>query len=321
MSKPSGKPASSPGKWLVCVANLPIEDPAARMRILRTLASLGAGVIREGAYLMPDSAENRQALGRLVEYIARSTNVAQLLHVTAATPAQDQALRRLFDRSERYTELVKVVSGLKLGFGVSDPAAISRVLHKLRREFEAISAHDFFPAEARHQAAKALDDAEASVRALVFPANAGAGVDPGEHFLARTWATRKPLWADRLACAWLIRRFVDPEATLLWLDKLQPLPAGAIGFAFEGARFANSASRVTFEEMLAQFDLAAEPALPKIGTLVHFLEVRGTPVAEAAGVQTLLQGALRRADGEDALLREIEKTFDLLYDAYCDPPR
>jgi Protein ChrB, N-terminal len=137
--------APNVGNWLVCIANLPIEDPAARMRILRTLESLGAAVIREGAYLLPESAENRQALARLTEYIGRGGNVAHLLRVRAASPDQDQALRRLFDRSGRYDALIKVIEGLKLGYGVTDPGAISRVLHKQRREFEAISGHDFFP--------------------------------------------------------------------------------------------------------------------------------------------------------------------------------
>ena len=319
MTKQAPKTAPTAGNWLVCIANLPTEDPGARMRILRTLESLGTAVIREGAYLLPDSAENRQALGRLTEYIGRSGNVAHLLHVGAGSPGQDQALRGLFDRSGRYDALIKVIDGLSLGYGVSDPAAIARVLHKQRREFEAISTHDFFPGEARHRAAKALDDAEAAVRKLLFPTDARPGFDPDEHFLGRTWATRKPLWVDRLACAWLIRRFVDPEAALLWLDKAQPPPSGAVGFAFYGARVSNSGSRVTFEQMLAQLDLTDDPALARIGALVHYLEVRGALVPEAAGVQTLLQGAVRRAASEDELLRETEKTFDLLYDAYCEP--
>jgi hypothetical protein len=134
----------------------------------------------------------------------------------------------------------------------------------------------------------------------------------------RTWATRRPLWADRLACAWLVRRFVDPDAKLLWLDKGAECPAGAIGYAYEGARFANSEARVTFEQMLTALGLGANGALARIGSIVHFLEVRGTPVPEAAGVQTLLQGASRRAASDDELLREAEKTFDLLYDAYSD---
>jgi hypothetical protein len=133
--------------------------------------------------------------------------------------------------------------------------------------------------------------------------------------------TRKPLWADRLACAWLIRRFVDPEGTVQWLDKAQEVPAKTVGFAFEGARFANSMNQVTFEVMLARFDLARNTGLAKIGAIVHYLEARDSPVPEAAGVQTLLQGAARRSNNENELLTEAEKTFDLLYEAYFEPPK
>jgi hypothetical protein len=73
--------------------------------------------------------------------------------------------------------------------------------------------------------------------------------------------------------------------------------------------------------MLARLDLAKNAALARIGGIVHFLEVRGTPVPEALGVQTLLQGAVRRSAGEDELLAEAEKTFDLLYEAYFEPPK
>ncbi len=319
MSKPPARPPQSaaPG-WLALVANLPTEDPAARMRILRTLESLGAAVMREGVYLLPDTTAARQGLERLAEYIAKNTGTAQVLQVAASGEQQAQ-LQRLFDRSRRYEELIKDIDGLKLAFGVSEPGAIARVLGKQRREFEAIAALDFFPSEARSRAERALAEGEAAVRKLLFPSQGAPGMARSDEPLAgRRWATRRPLWADRLACAWLIRRFVDPEASLAWLDKSEPLPAGAVGFAFEGARFANSAARVTFEEMLARLGLAGNPALARIGTIVHFLEAGGAPVAEAAGVQTLLQGATRRAASDDELLREAEKTFDLLYDAYSD---
>jgi len=307
--------------WLVTLAQLPTEDPAARMRVLRTLESLGAAVIREGAYLLPDTPENRRALDALAEYIAKNAGSVHVLHVVEASPAQQAGFQRLFDRSARYEELIKTVESLRVGFGQTDPSGISRVLHKQRREFESIAALDFFPTEARSRAQNALADTEAEVRKLLFPAHAQAALGPGEALLRRTWATRKPLWADRLACAWLIRRFVDPEATMAWLEKADALPSGAVGFAFEGAHFANSETRVTYEEMLARLDLAKNSALVKIGSIVHFLEVRGTPVPEAAGVQTLLQGALRRSANETELLGEVEKTFDLLYEAYFEPAR
>jgi hypothetical protein len=306
--------------WLVTVAQLPTEDPAARMRVLRTLESLGAGVLREGAYVLPDTPANRQSLDALADYIGKGGGTAHLLRVAASSQAQNEAFKRLFDRSARYDNLVKIVESLRVGFGHSDPSAIARVLLKQRRDFEAISALDFFPTPAKARAQQAIADADQAIRKLYF-SQAPTYIGPGEKLHGRTWATRKPLWADRLASAWLVRRFVDPEAKMLWLEQTQEPAQGAIGFGFDGAHFANSATRVTYEEIVAQLQLATNSALTKIGSIVHFLEARGTPVPEAAGVQTLLQGAVRRAQNEDELLAEAEKTFDLLYEAYFEPPK
>lgn len=305
-------------RWLVTVTQLPTEDPAGRMRMLRTLESLGAAVMREGVYLLPDTQDNRHALERLAQYVAQNAGVASVLRVAAADAAQQAQLKRYFDRTARYDELTKNILSLRVGFGVSDASAIARVLHKQRRDFEAIAALDFFPDEARERTEQALAQAETEVRALLFPAQAGGAAPGAEPLQCRTWATRRPLWADRLACAWLIRRFIDSEAKLVWLDQGAACPDGALGFAFEGARFANSEARITFEQMLGHFGLGGHAALGRIGDIVHFLEVRGTAVPEAAGVQTLLQGAVRRAASDEELLREAEKTFDLLYEAYAD---
>ncbi len=306
--------------WLLCLASMPADDPASRMRVLRTLESLGATVLREGAYLLPESEDNRHSLQTLADYIIKSHGAAHVLRVSPASPAQHESFARLFDRSARYEDLIKTVESLRIGFGHSDPSAIARVLHKQRREFEAIAALDFVPTGARERAQASLAAAEEEVRRLLFPAPS-AGIGAGEKLLGRTWATRKPLWADRLACAWLIRRFVDPEAKLAWLEKSEAPPPEAIGFGFEGAHFTNSEDRVTYEQMLARLDLGGNPALAKIGSIVHFLEIRGTTVPEAAGVQTLLQGALRRSPNEGDLLGEVEKTFDLLYEAYFEPTK
>ena len=305
--------------WLVTIAQLPTEDPAARMRVLRTLESLGAGVMREGAYLLPDTPANRQALEALSDYIVKSAGTAQVLQVGVTTPAQQAALRRLFDRTARYEALIKTVESLRVGFGHADPGAIARVLHKQRRELEAIAALDFFPSDAKARAERALAEADAAVKKLLFTSSQ-PGIRAGEKLLRRIWATRnRAPWTDRLACAWLIRRFVDPEARLAWLEKNQAPPAGALAFACEGAQFAASAERVAYEEMLAQLGLGRNPALAKIGSIVHFLEMGGAAVPEAAGVQTLLQGAHRRSRGTPELLTEVEKTFDLLYEAYYEP--
>jgi len=306
--------------WLVIVTQLPAEDPAARMRVLRTLESLGAGVLREGSYALPDTPANRRSLEALDEYIGKAGGTAHVLCAAASSQERNEALKRLFDRSARYDDLVKTVESLRIGFGHSDPSALARVLLKQRRDFEAISALDFFPTPAKARAQQAIAETDQEIRKLYF-SQAPTYVGPGEKLHGRTWVTRKPLWADRLASAWLVRRFVDPEAKLRWLEKTQEPPSGAIGFGFDGAHFASSETRVTYEQIVAQLQLGANPALSRIGSIVHFLEARGAAVPEAAGVETLLQGALRRAQSDEELLAEAEKTFDLLYEAYFEPTR
>lgn len=309
-------------RWLALAASLPLDDPASRMRVLRTLESLGCAVLREGVYLLPDTPDNRKSLAHLSEHVTRMQGSSHVLVVESLDEAQARHFRGLFDRSRKYEELIMTVQSLQAAFGISDPTSIQRVLAKQHREFDAISTLDFFPSPARDRAERAIREADDKVRALMFPdtRNSGPATRSEGQYLRRIWATRKPLWADRLASSWLIRRYIDPEATLIWLEKTQECPAGAVGFGFDGAAFSNNKSLVTFEQLLANFGLHKNTTLARIGTLVHYMDAGGAPVAEAAGVETLLQGARRRSANEDELLAEIEKTFDLLYDAYLESP-
>jgi hypothetical protein len=294
------------------------------MKVLRTLETLGCAVLRDGVYLLPDSQDARSGLAKLAEYVERISGSAYMLWVRSIDEAQSKQLRGLFDRSAQYRELIKTVESLKAGFGISDPVAISRVLGKQRRDLEAISALDFFSSPLKAKAERAVAEMELQVRELMFPGKStspSAGVARANRtYFRRAWATRKPLFTDRLASAWLIRRFIDPEASLIWLDKAAACPATAVSFGFDGATFHNSKHHVTYEELLASFKLDRNPALVKIGKLVHVLEAGGSRVAEAAGVETLLAGAKRRATTDDELLAETEKTFDLLYEAYFEVP-
>jgi hypothetical protein len=217
------------------------------------------------------------------------------------------------------------VESLKAGFGVSDPSAIRHVLMKQRQELEAIGTLDFFGSPLKTKAETTLAEMEQKVHRMMFPEDAQPSPDAGvarsnRRYFRRAWATRKPLLVDRLASSWLIRRFIDPEATMVWLDKRQAAPTSAVTFGFEGATFHNSKHRVTYEELLGSFKLDRNPALVKIGRIVHALDTGDRTVMEAAGVATLLNGAKRRAETEDALLAETEKTFDLLYEAYFEVP-
>jgi hypothetical protein len=309
--------------WVVLITNLPHEDAGLRMRIMRTLEATGCAVLRDGVYLLPDAAPHRRSFGKLSEYIVAAKGTAHVIAFPGSDDAQEAVFRALFDRSHQYAELVKTVEGLRAGFGISEPTAIARVLNKQRRELQTLIARDFFPGAAKERAKLALDEVERQVYMLMFPDEPATAALPRRdgQFARRAWATRKPLRVDRLASAWLIRRFIDPEAIMVWLDKGEKMPEGALGFAFDDAQFRNRNRRVTFEELLAAFGLDQHAALKRVGALVHYLDAGGKPVPEAPGVETLLDGAYRRNKEEDDLLAETEKTFDLLYDAYFEAPK
>lgn len=135
-------------------------------------------------------------------------------------------------------------------------------------------------------------------------------------FSGRTWATRKHLWVDRMASAWLIKRFIDRKAKFLWLDNPKKCPKTALGFDFDGASFTHVGSRVSFEVLAASFGLDQDPALARIATIVHYLDVGGAPVPEAAGIETVLSGLRAAATDDDKLLAESGRVFDGLYHAY-----
>jgi len=324
---PTPDSAGGTARWALLVLTLPVDDPAGRMRIMRSLETLGAGLLREGVYVLPESRDARRGFERLAEQVGQVGGTAHLLAAETADAGETRRLRALFDRSARYSELIKTVDGMQAAFGVSDPIAIAKVLAKLRRDYEHAGAQDFFPSPLASKADAVLAASEAAVKRLMFPDEAPPAPAVSKssrskrEFFKRAWATRRPLFVDRLASAWLIRRFIDPEATMLWLDKGTPCPATAVGFGFEGATFRNSRDRVTYEELLAQFRLDDNPALVRIASMIRSLDTGDTPAAEAAGVETLLAGARRRAATDDELLAESEKTFDLLYEAYFEVPR
>ena len=127
------------------------------------------------------------------------------------------------------------------------------------------------------------------------------------------WATRRHIWVDRVACAWLIQRFIDPSARFLWLETPAECPADALGFDFDGATFTHVADRVSFEVLLASFGLDENRGLVRLGAMVHVLDVGGAAAPEAAGFEAMLAGARKRLPDDDALLAEVGAVLDSLY--------
>ena len=318
-------PSPAPA-WLLLITNLPGRNPTLRMRVWRALKAAGAGLLRDGAYALPNGERFRQVLEEQGAEIKAAGGLVQVLSFDAESPEQNAELVALFDRTEEYAQAIRRVEGLKGELAkLTDPDARQR-LAGIARDVAAVMARDFFPGEPRKQIEGALADAEAAVNARFAPDEPHAArrkIRPRDRkdYRGRTWATRERLWIDRVASAWLIRRFIDPKAKFTWLKRVKDCPKSAVGFDFDGAEFTHVDSRVTFEVLLSSFNLQHDAGLARLGALVHHLDVGGIPIAEGPGFATIMAGARSLQPDDDALLKAITPVLDNLYAGYAGANR
>lgn len=312
--------------WLLLITNLPGHNPTLRMRIWRALKAAGAGLLRDGAYLLPNGERAREVLEEQGAEIKAAGGLVQVLSFDAESAEQNAELVALFDRTDEYAEAIKRLDALKGELAkLAEPEARQR-LAALIREVAAIAARDFFPGEPRKQMEGALADGEAALNARFAPDEphpAHRKIRPRDRkdYRGRAWATRERLWIDRVASAWLIRRFIDPKAKFIWLKRVKDCPKSAIGFDFDGAEFTHVDSKVTFEVLLASFHLEQDTGLSRLGALVHHLDVGGIPIAEGPGFATIMAGARALQTDDHELLKAMTPVLDSLYAGYSDANR
>ena len=310
--------------WLLLITNLPGHNPTLRMRIWRTMKSAGVGLLRDGVYLLPNANGSLEALQEQAAEIKSAGGLAHVVFFDAQSPAQTSELTALFDRTAEYAEALQRLEAFKVALPKLEETEARQQLAGVGRELAAVFARDFFPGAARKQMESAMANAEAALNARFAPDEPKAShrklrERDRKDYQGRTWATREHLWIDRVASAWLIRRFIDPNARFLWLKKPKDCPKRALGFDFDGAEFTHVDSRVTFEVLLASFGLEADPGLTRLGAMVHHLDVGGVPTAEGPGFATIMAGARALQKDDDALLKTITPVLDSLYAGYTNP--
>jgi len=308
----------STSPWLLLVVSLPTSGATARMRIWRGLKSLGCAALRDGAYLLPAGDEREKALQALADDCLREGGSAWLMAVQPRSDDETHAYRELFDRRQDYAELRQAWKDANAGLAALSPAELARLQRKQQREFEALRAIDFFPGEAAVEAEAAWTDFSRRIDGLLSPdepQETEGGIPRLEvaDYQGRLWATRRRLWVDRVASAWLIRRFIDRQARFQWLARPSDCPKRALGFDFDGAAFTHVGNRVTFEMLMASFGLEEDAALMRLAAVVHVLDVGGDPVPEAKGLEAVMSGARERLADDDALLAEMSTVLDSFY--------
>jgi hypothetical protein len=306
------------------VLSLPAHNSTVRMRVWRALKETGCGVLRDGVYVLPENAPGGAALPKIESDIRAAGGFA--MTVGLDVKRNTQAVRKLFDRSSDYGDLMQRIRATAKSLARLGHRKAQTAVQRLERSFEELAAIDFYPGQAKRQAGAAIAELRKGLRESYSRGEPRAArgrlrLLDKKRYQSRTWATRKSPWVDRLASAWLIRRFVDPKARFAWIGTPRDKPAKALGFDFDGADFTHVGNRVTFEVLLASFDLEHDAALVAIGNVVHFLDVGGVPVPEAKGLEMLLRGAKETARSDDALLAEAMRIFDLFYSASATASR
>lgn len=312
--------------WAALIVTLPTQPNAVRLRIWRALKALGCVALRDGAYLLPDHHAAR--LDALAAEVREHGGNASVLTLTARDDNQCAEILAQFDRSLAYATWRETAGNLQRELQGLGETEARRRLRGLAEALHALRSIDYYPGAAADQAEadllavrQTLDACFSRGEPTARPGNGIARLDRAK-YRGQRWATRARPWVDRLACAWLIRRFIDPAAIFVWLPERQDpprTPRGALGFDYDGARFTHVGLQVTFEVLAASFGLEGDPPLRRIAAAVHYLDAGGIPAPEAAGLEAVLGGLRALHADDDTLAAAAAAVFDALYAAPGKP--
>lgn len=304
----------------ILILSLPTDNATIRMRAWRALKAAGAVVLRDGVYLLPELARCREILETTASDVVSGGGKAQVLRVE--NPADD-SFTALFDRSAEYGALLSEIKALRGTLTARTATESLRQLRKLRKSASSLADIDFFPGDAQQEVQLAFAELETVINTFVSPGEPRSSERAietlrSEDYQGRLWATRRRPWVDRLASAWLIRRFIDPQARFLWLPTPSACPPDAVGLDFDGATFSHIDNKVTFEVLMESFAQQA-PGLTRMAALVHFLDVGGVQPAEAHGLECVLAGLRESIADDDLLLAAACTVFDAMLTVFATP--
>jgi hypothetical protein len=244
--------------------------------------------------VLPNRPECVEAFQWLAQEMQQAGGEALVMYVEGFAGLTDQQMIELFQaaRAEDYAELNRQITewvSTIANIEIEDLSKFQDDLSKLRRQNADIARVDYFPsAEGARVTARLAQAAQALVEAKA-PVVEIPGVDAGS-YQNRRWTTRSRPHVDRLACIWLIRRFIDPSAVIAYGTPSSP---DDVTFDMQNANFGHVGNLCTFETMLRAFKLD-EPALYVLAQIVHEIDLRDGLYArpETAGIDAVLAGWL-----------------------------
>src|SRR6516162_961309 len=294
--------------WLLLIHQLPTKPAYLRVKIWRRLQDIGAVAVKNAVHALPMNEETQEDFEWLLREIHEGGGEAFVCEARLIDGLSDEEVRTLFDRARDadYAELAKEAQGLAKSLrrkGAGNTAAGLRVqIARLRKRLAEIAAIDFFGAIGRETAEGLLRGLEAQLD-KDEPVVSKAKTEPSlaETLHNRTWATREGVYADRIASAWLIRRFIDPDANFKFVSGKGYRPQEReLRFDMFEAEFTHEGDKCTFEVLMERVGLN-DSALRAIGEIIHDIDLKDDKFGrtEVAGIRTLIDG-IRASTKDDA---------------------
>jgi hypothetical protein len=290
---------------------------------------LGAVAIKNSVYVIPYCETALEDFQWVLREIVQGGGEASICSACFIEGLSDDQVEAMF-RAARDSDYGNIVDEAQAILDAAPSVAtmtederseLETVLNRLRKRLSVVSKIDFFAAPGLEAASKLLAQIESRLEEALVKSDAKSRIqhkgNPKE-FKRRTWVTRRGVYADRLACVWLIRKFIDHEATFKFVSAqgYRPKPAELRFDMFEG-EFTHRGDLCSFEVLLDRFGFS-EVALREIARIVHDIDCKdakfGKP--ESPGIAALLDGIVATCKSDEARVERGLALFDDLYEYF-----
>jgi hypothetical protein len=317
--------SSATHRWLLLVHQLPAKPSNLRVRTWRRLQQLGAVAVKQAVYVLPDSPSAREDFEWLKTEIETGGGEASVFAADTVNTWSSDELVQEFRRAREsdYTTLARAIErALKMAARTRAPRpsrrASARIVDNFRQRLATIEAIDFFGSAGRDWVATLVAELQRTLSGDT--PDEGSAVSPDvsrrDAFQRRVWVTRPRPGIDRMGSAWLIKRFIDPEARFGFVE--QPSTTGdAVPFDMFGVEFTHRGEWCTFETLVHTFAIS-DSAVDRLAAIVHDLDLKDAKfgAAEAGTVGALVEGLQAQHSDDHVLLDSGITMFEALYRAF-----
>jgi hypothetical protein len=318
-------PAVLAHSWLLLIHQLPAKPAYLRVKIWRRLQGIGAIAVKNAVHVLPMNEETQEDFEWLLREIREGGGEAFVCEARLIDGLSDQEIRTLFDqaRDADYAQVAKDARALVKSMRPNtkpDALADQRAqVARLRKRLADIVAIDFFGAIGRETAEGVIRNLEARLNEDADVRGKDTAQSAAKPTLRnRTWVTREGVFADRIASAWLIRRFIDPDARFKFVAGKGYRPhEGELRFDMFEAEFTHEGDKCTFEVLLERAGLK-EPALRAIAEIVHDIDLKDGKFGrtEVAGIRTLIEGIGAATNDDTQRIARGTEVFNNLYEYF-----